>query len=73
VRPEEFQQVGSSNYAFGDGSVRPSVWRALCPLNLWPSPEGRTDYAVCRTEVKWKRSSRMLEQDPTETKQVMKA
>jgi len=40
---------GSSNYAFGDGSVR-SVrsGKAVCPMNLWAVTEkGRTDYAVC--------------------------
>jgi len=41
---------GSSNYAFGDGSVRAVRYgMAVCPLNLWAATEkGRTDYAVCR-------------------------
>ena len=43
-------QTGSSNYAFGDGSVRAIRFgKALCPVNLWAVTEnGRTDYAVCR-------------------------
>jgi len=43
-------QSGSSNYAFGDGSVRTVRFgESLCPLNLWAVTEkGRTDYAVCR-------------------------
>jgi prepilin-type N-terminal cleavage/methylation domain-containing protein/prepilin-type processing-associated H-X9-DG protein len=45
-----FSKSGSSNYAFGDGSVRAVRFgEALCPLNLWAVTEkGRTDYAVCR-------------------------
>jgi len=41
---------GSSNYAFGDGSVRAVRFgESLCPLNLWAVTEkGRTDFAVCR-------------------------
>lgn len=41
---------GSSNYAFGDGSVRVIRYgQSLCPLNLWAlTDQGRTDYAVCR-------------------------
>ena len=41
---------GSSNYAFGDGSVRVVRYgQTLCPLNLWAvTDQGRTDYAVCR-------------------------
>jgi prepilin-type N-terminal cleavage/methylation domain-containing protein/prepilin-type processing-associated H-X9-DG protein len=45
-----FDTSGSSNYGFGDGSVRAVRYgQALCPLNLWAVTErGRTDYAVCR-------------------------
>lgn len=45
-----FSKSGSSNYAFGDGSVRAVRFgESLCPLNLWAVTErGRTDYAVCR-------------------------
>jgi prepilin-type N-terminal cleavage/methylation domain-containing protein/prepilin-type processing-associated H-X9-DG protein len=41
---------GSSNYAFGDGSVRTMRnGTTICPLNLWAITEkGRIDYAVCR-------------------------
>ena len=41
---------GSSNYAFGDGSVRVIRYgQSLCPLNQWAlTPQGRVDYAVCR-------------------------
>jgi prepilin-type processing-associated H-X9-DG protein len=41
---------GSSNYAFGDGSVRVVRYgQTLCSMNLWAVTEqGRTDYAVCR-------------------------
>ena len=41
---------GSSNYAFGDGSVRVVRYgQSLCPLNLWAvTDKGRTDYAVCQ-------------------------
>jgi prepilin-type N-terminal cleavage/methylation domain-containing protein/prepilin-type processing-associated H-X9-DG protein len=41
---------GSSNYAFGDGSVRSMRYgTTICPLNLWAITEkGRIDYAVCR-------------------------
>jgi len=41
---------GCSNYAFGDGSVRPLRYgKSLCPFNLWAITEtGRTNYAVCR-------------------------
>jgi prepilin-type N-terminal cleavage/methylation domain-containing protein/prepilin-type processing-associated H-X9-DG protein len=41
---------GSSNYAFGDGSVRVVRYgQSLCPFNLWAVTEqGRMDYAVCR-------------------------
>ncbi len=41
---------GSSNYAFGDGSVRAVRYgQTLCPVNLWAVTErGRIDYAVCR-------------------------
>jgi prepilin-type N-terminal cleavage/methylation domain-containing protein/prepilin-type processing-associated H-X9-DG protein len=41
---------GSSNYAFGDGSVRVVRYgQSLCPLNLWAvTDQGRADYAVCR-------------------------
>ena len=41
---------GSSNYAFGDGSVRVVRYgQSLCPLNLWAVTDGgRADYAVCR-------------------------
>jgi prepilin-type N-terminal cleavage/methylation domain-containing protein len=41
---------GTSNHAFGDGSVRVVRYgHVLCPLNLWAVTErGRTDYAVCR-------------------------
>jgi prepilin-type processing-associated H-X9-DG protein len=40
---------GSSNYAFGDGSVRVVRYgQSLCPLNLWAvTDKGRLDYAVC--------------------------
>ena len=40
---------GSSNYAFGDGSVRSVRYgQSLCPLNLWAvTDQGRTAYAVC--------------------------
>jgi prepilin-type N-terminal cleavage/methylation domain-containing protein/prepilin-type processing-associated H-X9-DG protein len=43
-------KAGSSNYAFGDGSVRALRYgSSLCPLNLWAvTAAGRTDYAVCR-------------------------
>jgi prepilin-type N-terminal cleavage/methylation domain-containing protein/prepilin-type processing-associated H-X9-DG protein len=45
-----FNKAGSSNYAFGDGSVRAVRYgRSLCPLNLWAvTDKGQTDYAVCR-------------------------
>jgi len=45
-----FNKSGSSNYAFGDGSVRAIRYgQTLCPLNLWAvTDQGRTDYAVCR-------------------------
>ena len=45
-----FGKSGSSNYAFGDGSVRAVGYgKTLCPLNLWAITDGgRTDYAVCR-------------------------
>lgn len=45
-----FNKSGSSNYAFGDGSVRAVPFgETLCPLNLWAvTKQGRTDYAVCR-------------------------
>jgi prepilin-type N-terminal cleavage/methylation domain-containing protein/prepilin-type processing-associated H-X9-DG protein len=41
---------GSSNYAFGDGSVRVVRYgQSLCPLNLWAlTDKARMDYAVCR-------------------------
>ena len=41
---------GSSNYAFGDASVRVIRYgQSLCPLNQWAvSDRGRTDYAACR-------------------------
>jgi prepilin-type N-terminal cleavage/methylation domain-containing protein len=41
---------GSSNHAFGDGSVRAMRYGStICPLNLWAITEkGRIDYAVCR-------------------------
>ncbi len=41
---------GSSNYVFGDGSVRMVRYgQSLCPFNLWAvTDHGRTDYAVCR-------------------------
>ena len=41
---------GSSNYSFGDGSVRTVRYgQSLCPLNLWAvTDKGRADYAVCR-------------------------
>jgi prepilin-type processing-associated H-X9-DG protein len=41
---------GSSNYAFGDGSVRAVRYgQTLCPFNLWAvTDRGRADYAVCR-------------------------
>jgi prepilin-type N-terminal cleavage/methylation domain-containing protein/prepilin-type processing-associated H-X9-DG protein len=41
---------GSSNYAFGDGSVRLIRYgEALCPINLWAVTDaGRTNYGVCR-------------------------
>jgi prepilin-type N-terminal cleavage/methylation domain-containing protein/prepilin-type processing-associated H-X9-DG protein len=47
---EASSKSGSSNYAFGDGSVRKVRYGlAVCPLNLWAITEkGRTDYAVCR-------------------------
>jgi prepilin-type N-terminal cleavage/methylation domain-containing protein/prepilin-type processing-associated H-X9-DG protein len=43
-------KAGTSNYAFGDGSVRSVRYgQSLCPFNLWAATEkGRTDYAVCR-------------------------
>ena len=45
-----FNKAGSSNYAFGDGSVRAVRYgHSLCPLNLWAAADkGQTDYAVCR-------------------------
>jgi prepilin-type N-terminal cleavage/methylation domain-containing protein/prepilin-type processing-associated H-X9-DG protein len=45
-----FNKSGSSNYAFGDGSVRAIRYgQTLCPLSLWAvTDKGRTDYAVCR-------------------------
>jgi len=45
-----FNKAGSSNYAFGDGSVRAVRYgHSLCPLNLWAvADKGQTDYAVCR-------------------------
>jgi prepilin-type N-terminal cleavage/methylation domain-containing protein/prepilin-type processing-associated H-X9-DG protein len=41
---------GQSNYAFGDGSIRPIRWgETTCPVNLWAvTDDGRTFYAVCR-------------------------
>ena len=41
---------GSSNYAFGDGSVRVMRFgQALCPINLWAvTDNGRTSYGICR-------------------------
>jgi prepilin-type N-terminal cleavage/methylation domain-containing protein/prepilin-type processing-associated H-X9-DG protein len=41
---------GQSNYAFGDGSVRPIRWgETTCPFNLWAVTDaGRTAYALCR-------------------------
>ena len=41
---------GSSNYAFGDGSVRSLRYGdATCPINLWAATaQGRTNYGVCR-------------------------
>ena len=41
---------GTSNYAFGDGSVRVVRYgETLCPLNLWAvTDQGRARYAVCR-------------------------
>jgi prepilin-type N-terminal cleavage/methylation domain-containing protein/prepilin-type processing-associated H-X9-DG protein len=43
-------ESGTSNYAFGDGSVRAvRSGHVLCPLNLWAvSDKARSDYAVCR-------------------------
>lgn len=48
--PGLFNKSGSSNYAFGDGSVRSiGFGQTLCPLNLWATTDkGRTDYAVCQ-------------------------
>ena len=45
-----FNKSGSSNYVFGDGSVRAVRYgQTLCPLNLWAvTDKGRTDYAVCQ-------------------------
>ena len=44
-----FNKSGFSNYAFGDGSVRPIRYAEVtCPLNLWAvTDNGRTLYAVC--------------------------
>jgi prepilin-type N-terminal cleavage/methylation domain-containing protein/prepilin-type processing-associated H-X9-DG protein len=41
---------GSSNYAFGDGSVRAIPWgESTCPANQWAiTDDGRLRYAICR-------------------------
>jgi prepilin-type N-terminal cleavage/methylation domain-containing protein/prepilin-type processing-associated H-X9-DG protein len=48
--PGPGNKSGSSNYAFGDGSVRSLRYgTALCPINLWAlTDQGRNNYAICR-------------------------